>query len=127
MPYTVAAKDRMLISVFSGGAVRVALLHGDVEETDPAYQRQTVDFGKPSGTTQRRIENLDDVRFPPYADWPTSDVDGFALYDLAGVELAREALAPKRYEKGDAAIFRKGWTDEEGMIHPGDLYVWLGD
>ena len=116
MPYTVAAKDRMLISVFSGGAVRVALLHGDVEETDPAYQRQVVDFGQPSGASERRIENLDDVRFAPYAEWPVSDVDGVALYDLAGAELAREPLAPKRYEKGDAVIFR-----------PGDLYVWLGD
>ena len=82
------------------GPIEVALLCGDSEPSDPAYERCTVDFEDGS--------NTEECRFGPYERSFRQPVTGYALY-RDGELLGRRPLSPaKTPVEAETSVFAAG-------------------
>jgi hypothetical protein len=105
---------RRAVNALSEGEMFLALYRGDLEEDDPAYERQPVRFG--FGQDRRGahiVTNTDEVLFPAYerstvqlSELPP--IDNWRIYDGTGAEIARETFDPRKPQRTDRFVVRQG-------------------
>jgi hypothetical protein len=99
------ARSRALNAIF-GDTVTLSLLHGDEEESDPGYHRMTVRMIESLNGSAR--VNAAELLFPPYVRDCVTAVDGWAIYDGSGAEMARGAMEARVPLEGDQILMRAG-------------------
>ena len=90
----------------------VGLFRGEgVEETDANYRRQPIRFGPAQSDDDGHSfrANLDEVRFPGYAERAATPVTWWALFDAAGRRVyADRPRRPVQYDAGEEPYFAAG-------------------
>lgn len=81
------------------GEWEVALLCGNEEPTDPAYNRCTVNFEQ--GT------NTEECVFGPYESQFTKAITGYSLY-YDGIKVCQESVAPQTPAEAEISTFAAG-------------------